>query len=461
MVTVIKDKVRTGCINPIFNCQPCGAQFVAIGIKDCIPLVHGGQGCCTFVRLMFAQHFKENFDIASSSLHEDAAIFGATRRVIDGVKNLAVRYPNLKLIPIITTCSTETIGDDIEACIGELEDWLQTEMPERNLKIVAIHTPSYKGSQAGGYNTAMEQLVKALAKQGQPSNKVNVFTGWVNPGDVTELKHIFSIMDIPANFLMDTEPFGAGIMPDKSSFMEGGTTIEDIINSANASASIAPYTYEGGSAAKYLETRFKVPSIVGTVPIGIANTDKFLKQLSSLTGRRIPRILVEERSKAIDSIVDLGHMFLADKKVAIYGDPDLVIGLADFCIELGMKPVLLLLGDDIKEYKTDPRILALNEKAEDYTIDVICNADLWELESRVKNGLKLDLIMGHSKGRYVAIDNQIPMVRVGFPVFDRAGLWKYPVFGYHGAEFIAESIANAFFSDMEYKKDREWLLNVW
>ena len=60
-------KERSGVINPMLDCQPAGAQYACIGIQDCIPLVHGGQGCCMFVRLLLAQHFKENFDIASSS----------------------------------------------------------------------------------------------------------------------------------------------------------------------------------------------------------------------------------------------------------------------------------------------------------------------------------------------------------------------------------------------------------
>ena len=70
------NKERAGIINPMYDCQPAGAQYAGIGIKDCIPLVHGGQGCTMFVRLLFAQHFKENFDIASTSLHEDSAVFG-------------------------------------------------------------------------------------------------------------------------------------------------------------------------------------------------------------------------------------------------------------------------------------------------------------------------------------------------------------------------------------------------
>ena len=71
----VTSKKRAGIINPMYDCQPAGAQYAGIGIKDCIPLVHGGQGCTMFVRLLFAQHFKENFDIASSSLHEESAGF--------------------------------------------------------------------------------------------------------------------------------------------------------------------------------------------------------------------------------------------------------------------------------------------------------------------------------------------------------------------------------------------------
>ncbi|MBZ8143553.1 Fe-only nitrogenase subunit beta, partial [Rubrivivax gelatinosus] len=137
------------------------------------------------------------------------------------------------------------------------------------------------------------------------------------------------------------------------------------------------------------------------------------------------------------------------------------IGLAEFCIDLEMKPALLLLGDDNSRYKTDPRLLALKEHV-DWKMEVVTNADFWELENRIKNeGLELDLILGHSKGRFVAIDNAIPMVRVGFPTYDRAGLFRHPVLGYEGAMWLAEQMANALFTDMEYKKNKEWILNVW
>jgi nitrogenase molybdenum-iron protein beta chain len=445
----------------MYNCQPSGAQYACIGIKDCIPLVHGGQGCSMFCRLLFAQHFKENFDIASSSIHESAAVFGGLVRAEDGVDTMLKRYPDLRIIPIITTCSTEIIGDDIDGLVGKMRRSIKKQFPGREVYLVPVHTPSFKGSHVSGYDVAISALITTLAKKGKPSGKLNVITGWVNPGDVTEIKHVLKEMDVEAKVIMDTESFDSPTMPDKDSFSYGSTTVEDLIDTANAVGTLALNRYEGAGAAKYLQDEFEVPAIIGPTPIGIANTDAFIQNISKLTGKSVPDSLAIERGKAIDALADLAHMFFADKRVAIFGNPDLVIGLAEFCLEVELKPVLLMLGDDNKAYQKDPRIKQLEEKI-DFDMEVIWNSDLWELEKRLQNKeLEVDLIMGHSKGRYVAIDHKVPMVRVGFPTFDRAGLYRHPVVGYNGALYLGETIANTLFADMEYKKDREWILNTW
>jgi nitrogenase molybdenum-iron protein beta chain len=462
MTCEVKQKDRIGTINPIFTCQPAGAQYASIGIKDCIGIVHGGQGCVMFVRLLISQHLKENFEIASSSLHEDGAVFGACGRVEEAVDVLLMRYPHVKVIPIISTCSTEVIGDDIDGVVTKLEEGLlQEKYAGREVHLVPIHTPSFVGSMVSGYDVAVRDLVKAFASKDEPNGKINLITGWVNPGDVKELKHLLTEMQIDATVLFEIESFDSPIMPDKSETSHGNTTVEDLTGTANALGTIALNRYEGGKAAQYLEKKFKVPALIGPTPIGIRNTDTFLQNLKNMTGKAIPPSLVRERGIALDALTDLTHMFLAEKKVAIYGNPDLVIGLAEFCLDLEMKPVLLLLGDDNSGYVKDPRIKALQDNV-DYDMEIVTNADFWELEDRIKNqGLELDLILGHSKGRFISIDYDIPLVRVGFPTFDRAGLYRYPVVGYGGAAWLAEQMANALFADMEHKKNKEWLLNVW
>ncbi|GAA2181411.1 Fe-only nitrogenase subunit beta [Brooklawnia cerclae] len=458
----LKEKERAGTINPIFTCQPCGAQYASIGIKDCIGIVHGGQGCVMFVRLLFSQHFKESFEIASSSLHEDGAVFGALNRVEEAVDVLLTRYPDVKVVPIISTCSTEVIGDDIDGVVTKLENGLLKEkFPGREVHLIPIHTPSFVGSMISGYDLAVKEFVSHFAEKGEPNGKINFITGWVNPGDVTALKHLLAEMDIDATVLFETETFDAPLMPSGNHVAHGETTVEDIAGTANAIGTIALNRYEGGQAAAFLSDKFGVPAIVGPSPIGIRNTDTLLKNLSTMTGKPIPESLVRERGIALDAITDLTHMFFADKKVAIYGNPDLVVGLAEFCLDLEMKPVLLLLGDDNSHYDRDPRIQALQANIT-HGMEIVTNADLWDLEGRIKDeGLELDLILGHSKGRFISIDHKVPMVRVGFPVYDRAGKYRHPVMGYAGAIHLAEEMANALFTDMEYKKSKEWVLNVW
>ncbi|MDR1385438.1 MAG: Fe-only nitrogenase subunit beta [Planctomycetaceae bacterium] len=462
MTCEILERTRAGIINPIFTCQPCGAQYASIGIDRCIGIVHGGQGCVMFVRLLFSQHFKESFELASTSLHEDGAVFGALNRVEEAVDVLLMRYPDVKVVPIISTCATEVIGDDIDGVVRKLnEGLLREKFAGREVHLIPIHTPSFVGSMISGYDIAVRDFVSYFARKGQPTNKINLITGWVNPGDVSALKHLLKAMEIDANLLFEIENFDAPLMPSGNTVAHGDTTIEDLRETANAVGTIALNRYEGGKAAEYLQKEFGVPAVIGPAPIGIRNTDTLLKHLSDMTGKPIPESLVRERGIALDALTDIVHMFLADKRVAIYANPDLAIGLAEFCMDLEMQPVLLLLGDDNSNYAKDPRVKALREHAY-FDMEIVTNADLWELEDRIKNkGLKLDLILGHSKGRFVSIDYGIPMVRVGFPVYDRAGMYRHPVLGYQGATYLAETMANTIFTDMEYKKNKEWVLNVW
>jgi len=460
MTCQVTQKAREGTINPIFTCQPAGAQFASIGIKDCIGIVHGGQGCVMFVRLLISQHMKESFEIASSSVHEDGAVFGALDRVETAVEVLLTRYPDVKVVPIITTCSTEIIGDDVDGLLSKLEDeLLPTKFPGREVHLLTVHCPSFVGSMITGYDKAVHDFVKKFATKDEPSDKINLITGWVNPGDVKELKHLLEVMEVKANVLFEVESFDSPLMPDLEHHSHGSTTIDDLRDTANAKGTIALNRYEGMKAAEYLKKKFKVPSVIGPTPVGIRNTDAFLKAVSEMTGQPIPAQLVEERGLALDAIADIGHMFLADKRVAIYANPDLAIGLTEFCLDLEMKPRLLLLGDDNSGYVKDPRVLALQESAPD--LEIVTNADFWDLESRIQQGLELDLILGHSKGRFISIDYKVPMVRVGFPTYDRAGMYRHPVLGYGGAMFLAETMANTLFADMEAKKNKEWILNVW
>ena len=52
-----------------------------------------------------------------------------------------------------------------------------------------------------GYDNAVRDFVKYFATRGEPNGKLNLLTGWVNPGDVTALKHLVAEMGIDATVL--------------------------------------------------------------------------------------------------------------------------------------------------------------------------------------------------------------------------------------------------------------------
>ncbi|VTM88440.1 Nitrogenase iron-iron protein beta chain [Raoultella ornithinolytica] len=209
---------------------------------------------------------------------------------------LLMRYPHVKVIPIITTCSTEVIGDDVDGVVRKLNDGLLKEKyAGREVHLIPIHTPSFVGSMISGYDVAVRDMVKYFARKSEPNGKLNLITGWVNPGDVTALKHLLTEMDIDATVLFEIEAFDSPLMPSGNHVSHGNTTIADLVDTANATATLALNRYEGAKAARYLEETFEVPALIGPTPIGIRNTDTFLQNLKNLTGKPIPPSLVRER----------------------------------------------------------------------------------------------------------------------------------------------------------------------
>jgi nitrogenase molybdenum-iron protein NifN len=70
------------------------------------------------------------------------------------------------------------------------------------------------------------------------------------------------------------------------------------------------------------------------------------------------------------------------------------------------------------------------------------NADFEEIAS-VCRDLKPDMLIGHSKGYYIARELGIPLIRVGFPIHDRLGGQRLRHIGYEGTNELFERIVNA------------------
>ena len=161
--------------------------------------------------------------------------------------------------------------------------------------------------------------------------------------------------------------------------------------------------------------------------------------------REIPYELEEERGQLVDVMTDCHHHFYG-KKVAIFGDPDIIIGLTEFVLSLGMRPVHVLTGTPGATLGGPKGILEKEIKAmlaaSGLEGRVKAAGDLFELHQWIKNE-PVDLLMGNTYGKYIARAEDIPFVRVGFPVMDRSTHPYMPIVGYRGALRLVEMISSA------------------
>ncbi len=421
--------------NACTMCTPLGACLAFKGIAGAVPFLHGSQGCSTYIRRYLIGHFREPMDIGCSNFSEDTVIFGGQEAFITGLRNLSRQYQP-EVIGIATTCLAETIGEDLERLISTA----RTDLGETAPALIPVSTASYSGSYRDGYHRSIRATVAALADpdRAPAAPQINVLPGMVSPADLRYLQRLLAAFG-----------YGAGVLPDYSDSLDGptwnryqrlpagGTPLDTIRSTARAQASIglALCLADNDDAGLLLQDRFQVPYYRLPAPVGIAASDRLVGLLSTLSGRPWPQDLVAERGRLIDAAID-AHKFCFGKRVAVYGDEDLVLAVARFLLELGMIPAVLVTGAGSG---TLGRALAPDLDQDSVIVE---DGDCAELAELVDSH-DIDLLIGHSKGYPIAQRAQRPLIRLGLPISDRVGAARLASFGHHGSHDLLDRIINA------------------
>ncbi|NNU74626.1 nitrogenase molybdenum-iron protein subunit beta [Clostridium estertheticum] len=421
-------------INPAKTCQPIGAMYAALGIHACLPHSHGSQGCCAFHRMQLTRHFKEPIMASTSAFTEGASVFGGGANLKTAIKNIFELYKP-DIIAVHTTCLSETIGDDCKTMIFQAEG----DIPEGK-HVIHASTPSYVGSHITGFSSMVKAFVTYLSvNSGKENGKVNLLPGFVDPGDMRELKRILSIMEIDNILFPDTSGvLDAPMTGTFEMYPLGGTTVDEIIDAGNSKLSIALGSYSAEAAAIELEKKCKVPMKTLATPIGIEATDRLITELALFSNKDVPKSIEEERGQLVDLMLD-SQAYFNGKKVAIYGDPDIVTSLAEFVISLGAIPKYVITGTPGETFVKEVNGMLAANGIEGSTVKAA--ADLFELHQWMKNE-PVDLLMGNTHGKFIARAEDVPFVRVGFPILDRYAHQYFPIVGYKGAIRLIEMMSN-------------------
>jgi len=430
------------CSTPTTNackqCTPLGAALAFRGFENCVPFLHGSQGCATYIRRYLISHFREPMDIASSSFSEQTVVFGGRDNLFEGLFNVIRQY-RPEMIAIATTCLAETIGDDLKMYISEFkkEYGALAGMP----RLVPVSTPSYVGTQLEGYWSAVRAVTETLAERVDPDHELfGVCPGMVSPADIRHLHEILRAFHLRYILFPDySETLDGGSWDDYLQMPPGGTPLRQMQRLGDAAALLTftaclPDAMLPGAALqqKFATERYEMP-----VPIGIEATDNLMNRLSAMAGLSIPATIKAERARLIDAYVD-GHKITSGKRVAVYGDAEMVIAMTAFLREIGLIPVLCAAGGKATGFEA-----ALRRNVAGLPEDVIIHdgvdfADIEEILGR----LKPDLMVGSSKGYPASHRLQIPLMRVGFPIHDRLGGQRILHLGYRGAQQLFDAISN-------------------
>ena len=441
-------KLRTAASqNACKLCAPLGACLAIRGIEGAIPILHGSQGCATYIRRYMISHYREPLDVASSSFDETATIFGGERNLIAGITNIQAKY-HPSLVGVATTCLAETMGEDVRLYLNGARRHGQ--LPD--CPVFNVSTPSYAGTHVDGFFATLYALTESFATQTERGEDVVLFSNMLSPADIRYLKTVLSEFGIRGHVVPDySDTLDGPTWTEYQSIPEGGTPVSVLREMGNAKAALELSLSQPSerSPAGLLQAKFGVTKHVLPVPVGLRATDRLFDTLTEISGHAVPLVHAGERARLLDAYVD-GHKAVFGKRAVVYGDPDLVVGLCAFLSEVGIHPVIAASGTRTQRMKT-----LIEESVTDpsYCPEVVCeDTDFVYLEELTKTH-GADILIGNSKGYGMSKRLELPLVRVGFPIHDRLGGSRILHIGYRGAMQLFDNIANALIAHRQDSND--------
>ncbi|MEO5661169.1 MAG: nitrogenase iron-molybdenum cofactor biosynthesis protein NifN [Polaromonas sp.] len=438
MASVVESK-KACSVNPLKMSQPLGASLAFLGLDACMPVMHGSQGCTSFGLVLLVRHFKEAIPLQTTAMNEVTSILGGYDNIEAALINIRKRAAP-KIIAICSTGLTETKGDDVDGYIVTA----RKRKPELDdTEIVYVSTPDYVGGFEDGYKHAVTAIVKTLVMPLPVNNdQITLLPGsHLSPADIDELREIIEAFGLSVIVLPDISGSLDGhIPPDWRGTTLGGTSL-DQIRAAGASAftiGVGEQTREGAEA---LQTISGTPLEIFERLTGLECNDRLLQRLAQLSGRPVPAKYRRQRSQLLDAMLD-GHFYTGGVKVAIGAEPDLLLAVGSLLHEMG----------------AELRCCISTTKSPAHALLPAAQVVLGDLEDFERSAADCDLLITHSHGRQAAERLNKPLLRIGFPVFDRIGNAHRRMVGYRGTMDLIFEVANLMLDRIVHHHPDDWPL---
>jgi len=420
-IVTVSNKSLT--VNPLKQSQALGASLAFLGLKGTMPLFHGSQGCTAFAKVVLVRHFREAIPLATTAMTEVTTILGGEENVEQAILTL-VEKAKPEIIGLCTTGLTETRGDDIERFLKDIRD----RHPElHDLAIIFAPTPDFKGALQDGFAVAVESIVKEIPRAGGiKTEQVTILpSAAFTPGDVQEIKEMVTAFGLVPIFVPDIGASLDGHLEDNySAVTVSGTTLKQL-REVGCSAFTLALGESMRGAAKILEERFGTPYEVFGEVTGLEPVDEFLQALAVLSGNSVPEKYRRQRRQLQDAMLDT-HFYFGAKRISLALEPDLLWSTVHF---------LQSMGAQIHAAVTTTRSPLL----EKLPVKSITIGDLEDFEGLAAGS---DLLVGNSNVAAIAKRLNVPLYRLGLPIYDRLGNGQFTKVGYRGTMELLYGMGN-------------------
>ena len=408
-------------LNPIKLSQPMGAMLCFLGIKNCMPLMHGAQGCASFTKVFFTRHFNDPIAIQTTAVNDITAVIdGGDYAISESIKNITKKVKP-DLVGLFTTGLTETKGDDIKGASSLVKDIQQ---------MVYVNTPDFEGSIESGFAKSIEAIIEQLVERSNEidSNKALIIPNVnIKPIEVEKIKDTIALFGYEVFSLPDiSESLDGHLGLKQGALSSGGISIEDIKKLANCQLVITIGKSVQKCGDKILDKNANINLFHFDSLGGLEESDKFFKRLCKIKNISQPHpSIVRWRKRLQDALLDT-HFVIGSANVVIALEPDQALSVANTIIEAGAH---------IKAIVTTHR----NDLLDALPCDNLLIGDFEDVESFLQDS---DVVISNFHAERIAINHKKALLVRGFPDFESLGNQLKNDLLYEGSSYLLFELAN-------------------
>lgn len=434
---------------PRFTCALGGALAAVNALPRAVPILHSSQGCggnSNGAIMGAAGHLGSGYcggaSVPASGIGEKQIVFGGAARLEEQLRSTAEIIDG-DLFVVITGCTAEIIGDDIQAVIRNYHE----ENPAAPRAIFASGA-GFKGNSYYGYESVLQALIRDHVVPTAKSKPGRVNVWGVPPaldvfweGNLLELRRVLEGIGLTVN-----------------TFFTDRDSLKVIRNAAEAELNIVVSPVNGIDAAELFKELHGVDYLVTDLPIGAKATEGFVRTVAKrlkLPTLRVRQFLKQEKesyyhyfNRISDSYADID----LQRYAVVVADTTYAVALTRFASkELGWLPKLVAITDTVENDRKQALINRFTGDLADPGATVVFETDSSRMPERLyerwpkPDGSKYSrafspaFVIGSRLDAEFAEKIKAGHLSVSYPVSNRFVLNRGYA-GYHGALHLVEDI---------------------